>query len=172
MNETVTIRRLGHQGDGIGEINGKPVFVPYSLPGETVILEGGNARKDIRTLERRSAQRVEPFCPQFGICGGCELQHMEHGAYLDWKVNLLVEAFDREGIQISPEPIRHYPRANRRRAVMSAKRNQTGFVLGFSERGGTQTIDIPACPILVPSVSDAIGDVRTLLNAIAPKKGD
>ncbi len=172
MNDTVTISRLGHQGDGIGDINGKAVFVPFSLPGEVVTLAGGNARKDIKALEVVSPERVQPFCKHFGICGGCQLQHMEQMAYLKWKTSLLVEAFAREGIDISPEPIRTYQRTNRRRAVMNAIRGTSGFVLGFSERGGSETIDIRACPILVPAVNDAIGDIHILLAAIAPKKGD
>lgn len=172
MTDKVTITRLGHHGDGVGEINGKPVFVPFSLAGETLEIGDGGAKRNIVSVVEASKNRAQPFCELFGRCGGCQLQHMEHNAYLVWKNELLVEAFSREGIAIQPEEIRHYQRNSRRRAVLTAKKSSDGFTLGFSERGSHQTIDVQTCPILTPGLNAALKDVHALLNAIAIEKGD
>ena len=58
-------------------MSGEPVFVPYTLPGETVDADRVPGHPDRRHLLRviePSPDRVEPFCPHFGICGGCATQ--------------------------------------------------------------------------------------------------
>ena len=69
---TVKIERLGQQGDGVAQ---GPLYVPLTLPGETVsgTLEGDNLY-DVR-IEVSSDQRVSAPCPHFRSCGGCQLQH-------------------------------------------------------------------------------------------------
>ncbi|MGB7286733.1 MAG: class I SAM-dependent RNA methyltransferase [Salaquimonas sp.] len=172
MSETITITYLGHQGDGVGESNGKPVFVPFSLTGETLEVSDGKAKRAIIKITKPSPTRIEPFCQWFGTCGGCQLQHMQQDAYLAWKTSLLIEAFSREGIDLSPEEIRHYPRASRRRAVLTAKKVNDGYELGFSERSSHNTLDIGNCPVLVDELNAALGDIKLLLNALSLQKGD
>lgn len=85
--EEARIVDLTHDGRGVTRIDDKTVFVSDALPGERVTLQ--------RTVRRRSfdearlvaviepsAERVEPRCPHFGICGGCALQHLSPAAQL------------------------------------------------------------------------------------------
>src|SRR5919204_1144 len=75
VTETVTIDRLGARGDGIAGTGAGPVYVPYALPGERVVVERHGARGHLVEVEMASQDRIEPFCPYFGSCGGCAIQH-------------------------------------------------------------------------------------------------
>ena len=80
MTERLTIARLGHRGDGVADTDSGPVFVPYALPGEVVEVEPSPGHPDRRHLLRvatASAERIAPFCPHFGVCGGCQTQHWD-----------------------------------------------------------------------------------------------
>jgi 23S rRNA (uracil1939-C5)-methyltransferase len=78
----VTIESLGGRGDGVAQIEGKPVYVPLVLPGERVRLRvtgdrAGAYRGEVIELIEESPERIEAPCPHFGPCGGCALQHQE-----------------------------------------------------------------------------------------------
>ena len=96
----IHIETLGHQGDGIGEsASGEALYVPFTLPGETVRVSGKGVRQMPTEIVSASAERIEPFCDHFTRCGGCQLQHMVEPAYLRWKTGLLAAALEREGIE-------------------------------------------------------------------------
>jgi 23S rRNA (uracil1939-C5)-methyltransferase len=99
--EHLTIRALGHRGDGIAETADGPVFVPYTLPGEAVEVEtfpGHPDRRHLLRVERPSAERIAPVCPHFGACGGCALQHWATARYREWKRNLVTLALSQSGL--------------------------------------------------------------------------
>ncbi|MFO0413419.1 MAG: TRAM domain-containing protein, partial [bacterium] len=75
MTETLTISRVGGQGDGIAETPGGPVFVPLTLPGETVRGEVRDGRREGAEILTASPERIAPVSPHYGDCGGCALQH-------------------------------------------------------------------------------------------------
>ena len=121
VSETVTIGGLGHSGDGIAETaGGARVFVPFTLPGETVEIERAGERGTAVRRLTDSAERVPPICRHFGTCGGCALQHMERGAYLAWKREQVAAAFRQRGIAAPVEPVAALSPGTRRRAVFSA----------------------------------------------------
>ncbi len=82
----VTIETVGGEGDGVAP---GPVFAPFTLPGERVLVAGSGERRDLVEVLAASAERVIPPCPHFGACGGCALQHWDHAPYLAWKVERL-----------------------------------------------------------------------------------
>src|SRR5213083_1079144 len=69
------IEQMGGEGDGLAA---GPAFVPFTLPGETVLARGGGERRDLVEVLTPSAERIAPICPHFGVCGGCALQHWAH----------------------------------------------------------------------------------------------
>src|SRR5215813_9366746 len=76
--DRLAIVRLGHRGDGIADSPRGPIYVPYTLPGETIEAEPWPGHADRRHLVRvdaASSERIAPICPHFGTCGGCALQH-------------------------------------------------------------------------------------------------
>ena len=86
----VHIDRMDHLGNGIGNINGKIIFVKGALPGETVDVTITKDKKSymegtINAFLYKSSKRVEPFCKYFGICGGCSLCHLNYENTLEYK---------------------------------------------------------------------------------------
>ena len=95
MTEQLTIDRLGHRGDGVADAPEGPVYVPYTLTGETVTVEfvrGHPDRRHLLHVDKPSHERTEPICKHFGVCGGCAMQHWSLSEYHLWKRSLVVEA--------------------------------------------------------------------------------
>lgn len=89
------IADIAHGGEGVGRLAGKAHFIPGVLPGETVIgrivKDGGAwARAELIEVRTESPARVVPQCPHAVACGGCQWQHAEYAAQLDWKRNTVV----------------------------------------------------------------------------------
>src|SRR5699024_1179013 len=93
-NETVTLtfEDLTHEGNGVGKINGYPLFVPYGLPGEEATVKVVKVNKNfgygkLLDVKRASPDRVEPPCNVFYKCGGCQIQHLRYEKQLEMKQN-------------------------------------------------------------------------------------
>src|SRR5690606_24027806 len=83
------IVRMGRRGEAVAEAGGKPVYVPFALPGEIIEAEIDGERGTLRDIIIGSPDRVAPFCRHFGLCGGCLLQHWQKDAYRTWKRSLV-----------------------------------------------------------------------------------
>ncbi|MFP7478318.1 23S rRNA (uracil(1939)-C(5))-methyltransferase RlmD [Terribacillus saccharophilus] len=103
-NQTIelTFEDLTHDGDGVGKIDGYPLFVPYALPGETAQVKVIKTKKNFgfgKLLEvtKPSEHRVEPPCDVYIQCGGCQLQHMSYTMQLDMKQKQVQNAMKKIG---------------------------------------------------------------------------
>jgi 23S rRNA (uracil1939-C5)-methyltransferase len=166
MSARYTIDRLGAQGDGVANTETGPVFVPFTLPGETVTAAREKDRATLMAVIERSPQRVEPPCRHFGDCGGCALQHLERGAYDNWKRDKVVEALKRERIEATVAATIPCPPASRRRVVFTARRTEAGILLGYNRAHSHTIVDIEECPIAVPEIVAALGRLRALAGLI------
>jgi 23S rRNA (uracil1939-C5)-methyltransferase len=166
----VEIARLGAGGDGVVEDISGPIYVPFTLPGERVVitLEPGSDRGALLEVLAPSPDRVAPVCPYFGACGGCSLQHMERGAYLAWKREQLAAALKARGLSIEIEPVRPVPLGSRRRAALALGRDKNGAVLGYRRARSHDLIDVSTCPVLTPSMSNSLAKLKP---ALAPLLG-
>jgi 23S rRNA (uracil1939-C5)-methyltransferase len=166
----VEIARLGAGGDGVVEDISGPIYVPFTLPGERVVitLERGSDRGALLEVLAPSPDRVAPVCPYFGACGGCSLQHMERGAYLAWKREQLAAALKARGLSIEIEPVRPVPLGSRRRAALALGRDKNGAVLGYRRARSHDLIDVSTCPVLTPSMSNSLAKLKP---ALAPLLG-
>lgn len=150
----IVIERLGAKGDGIGNLNGTPVFVPATLPGERVLARIEGNRGDGLTAsvvdwQEQASDRAKPACRHFGICGGCVAQHMKDATYVAWKRGIAVEAMARAGIaEEKIAPLMRVPAGTRRRATFAFRKNRDGVTLGFNGRASHQIVDIGECPQL------------------------
>lgn len=149
------IERLGHRGDGIAP---GPVFVPYALPGETVLAEVAGERGRLVALQEPSPDRIEPFCRHFMHCGGCAIQHLSVPAYQAWKRDLVVDALKQAGIEAPVEPLVDAHGRGRRRATLHARKGK----VGFAEARSHAIVELDACPILVPELNRGLEAVRAL----------
>jgi 23S rRNA (uracil1939-C5)-methyltransferase len=98
----VTIEKLIYGGEGLAHHEGSTVFVPFVLPGEQV--EAAPVEQKKKFVRARlskalspSPERVAPPCPHFGICGGCDYQHIPYEAQLKYKADILRETLRRLG---------------------------------------------------------------------------
>jgi len=97
---TLSLTDMAHGGEAVGRFEGKAVFVPYAIPGDTVRVEvisdkGRFARARLLDIVTPSPHRVVPPCPYFGVCGGCHWQHVEYAAQLDYKRSIVQSQLQR-----------------------------------------------------------------------------
>ncbi|WP_370674860.1 class I SAM-dependent RNA methyltransferase [Pleomorphomonas sp. PLEO] len=171
MTELV-IDRLGHRGDGVVlQPDGQQLFVPYTLPGETVDvdLQGGTGR--LKGVLTPSADRIEPVCRHFGTCGGCTLQHMAPAPYADFKRRLVVDALADRGLAPEIGETRIVPPHSRRRATFAGIMAGRHPLVGFNERGSHRLVTIDECPVVRPQLLAALPALTALTGLIAPRKG-
>ncbi len=169
----LTIDSLADGGWGVGRNEGKVVFVPLTAPGDVVRCaierdRGSFAFGTLIELVGPSPVRVEPVCPVFGSCGGCQWQHIGYESQLSAKHDILADALWRigrlEDVEVgsavgSPRPY------GWRTAVELAFAVRNGAVtVGFHSRRGSDIVPISACPVAtdpinarLPRLAEAIG---------------
>lgn len=163
------IVRLGHEGDGIGSLDGEAAFVPFAAPGDVVTVEIDKDRGRIIDVIVPGADRAEPICRHYGTCGGCAMQHIRADAYTAWKTGIVAGALARAGIEASLRPLVAAPQSSRRRAIMGAKRSGQGIVLGFHEPRGHRIIEMAECPVLSPAIVECLPQLREIADAVLPR---
>lgn len=161
MVERLVIDHVGHRGDGVALSGHQTIYVPYTLPGETV--EVGSVpghhpdRRRLLAMETASAERITPFCPHFGICGGCAIQHWQAEAYHAWKRNIVVETLAQARLDCDVAPLVDAHGNGRRRLTLHARMSGREVIkVGFAAAGSHDIIPIDRCPILDPALGGAI----------------
>ncbi len=166
MVERLTIARLGHRGDGVADDSAGAIYVPGALPGETVEVEavpGHPDRRHLLQIEVASAERIEPICPHFGICGGCAVQHWDIAHYRAWKRDLVVAALRQAGLEAPVGELIDAHGEGRRRAVFHARRGAHDVLeVGFAAARTHRVVAIDRCPVLAPSLGGAVETAWTL----------
>ncbi len=160
MVDRLSVARLGRRGDGIADTDVGPVYVPYTLPGETVEAEAWPGHPDRRHLVRvdvPSPDRITPICPHFGVCGGCALQHWVSPRYRAWKRNSVVVALRFAGLEATVDDLVDAHGEGRRRAVFHARRGTKDVLqVGFAAFNTHHIVAIDHCPILAPGLGGAL----------------
>jgi 23S rRNA (uracil1939-C5)-methyltransferase len=162
MTVTTSITSLGHKGEGVAEIEGRKVFVPLTLPGETVEIAAEGDRGTLLGVISPAANRIEPFCPHFGACGGCQLQHMDRPSYEAFKTALVETPLHFAGIDLKVSRFVDAAGDGRRRATLHARREGAGYMRLRSH----QVHDLDACPILAPGLARAPEIARAVMQAV------
>jgi 23S rRNA (uracil1939-C5)-methyltransferase len=174
MTERLVITHLAHRGDGVAETSSGPLYVPYTLPGETVEVEavpGHPDRRHLLRVETASPERVAPFCPHFGVCGGCAIQHWIPDRYRDWKRNLIVSALAEARLDTPVDDLIDAHGDGRRRATFHARFSDRGVVeVGFAALRAHHIVPIDRCPVMAPPLDGAIKAAWAVAEALAPQK--
>ncbi|GMO41781.1 MAG: RsmD family RNA methyltransferase [Treponemataceae bacterium] len=165
----VTAEKITAGGDCIARLDGKIVFIPDSLPGETLDIELVEQKHDyarakiIRILEP-SPRRIEPRCAFYGVCGGCNLQIADYEYQLALKQRIAEDTFGRAGCAVPLiTVISGSPWAYRSRMQMHTCGSRTGFMA----RNSHEIIPVNDCPILIPRLNEALHAMRNGVDAFA-----
>jgi 23S rRNA (uracil1939-C5)-methyltransferase len=164
----VTITSLGGLGNGIGEHNGKPVFVAKSLPGDRIKVRIVHENRDglhgqISEIISPSPDRNIPPCPYYDRCGGCALQHLKTDHYHSFKTNILHNALTRAGFHGDNYKVIFLPANSRRRVEFKIDHSAFPPTLCFYEERSHTPVPITSCYILHPELSALIPHINRLL---------
>ena len=173
MVERLVVDRVGHLGDGVALSNGQPIYVPYTLPGETVEVTNVPGhhpdRRQLVQIEKASAQRIAPFCQHFATCGGCAIQHWAAEPYQAWKRGLVIEALAHAGIDCEVDSLIDAHGLGRRRATLHARMGTHEVLkVGFSAANSHDIVPIDRCPILDPGLNGALDAAWAIAEALKP----
>lgn len=159
----VHIDRMDHFGNGIGNINGKIIFVKGALTGETVDVTITKDKKSfmegtINTIIYKSSKRVEPFCKYFGVCGGCSLCHLNYENTLEYKkerVKNILSKYDIPKINVIRNENDLYYRNKIELKIVDGK-------LGFYEKSTHNLIEIKECKVTKKSINKSFEFVKNM----------
>ena len=163
---TVIIESIDHEGRGIAHADGKVIFIEGALTGERVSYSSYRKKNNyeqakVGQILKYSFMRVQPKCANFGVCGGCSMQHLDAFAQVAVKQRVLEDNLERIG-KVKPEtmlqPIFGQTWAYRQRARLSVrhvlKKNKT--LVGFRETNGKYVADMRHCEILPPKIANLL----------------
>lgn len=158
------IEKWVYGGAGLARTGQGVVLVPLTMPGERVKLGGLRRRAGVveaQTLEitERHGARIEPRCPLFGRCGGCQYQMAPYAFQLEAKAAILREVFERVGRLKAPERIRVVhgdPWGYRNRSQFHFGKH----TLGYKMAGSDKVVDVEECPVSAPAVNVALKALR------------
>jgi 23S rRNA (uracil1939-C5)-methyltransferase len=165
MDDSIIIEKLAYGGFGIGTSGGKKFFIPYTVPGERVSCRITGERKnfawaEIVRLETASRDRRLPPCPYFGVCGGCQWQHIDYAAQTVWKERVFKETLARLGgvneeviqpIAPSPEPFGY-----RQRVTLQVQKGR----LGYFSPNSNSLVKVDQCLVAHPLINKAVTQLQ------------
>jgi 23S rRNA (uracil1939-C5)-methyltransferase len=163
----IDIARLGAQGDGIAKTAEGLSYVPFALPGERVRI-GGQGLPELMSAPSR--ERREPPCRHFATCGGCVAQHMSEPLYERWKRGIVVEALRQRGLDVEVGPLLQVAPGSRRRAVLTARQERGGIILGYHRRRSHELFAVEDCPVLQPAIVSQLAGLRAIAVQLARRE--
>jgi len=172
-----TIESLDHEGRGIAHVEGKAIFIEGALPGETVdyvsfkkkpSYEQASATK----IAKPSFIRATPKCVNFGVCGGCSMQHLEADAQVAAKQRVLEDNLWHIGkvkSQVVLPAIYGQAWGYRHRARLSVRyvQKKGRLLVGFHEKRSSFVVDMSSCEILPSRISALIVPLRDLIEQLS-----
>jgi 23S rRNA (uracil1939-C5)-methyltransferase len=170
----VTIDKLSYGGAGFGRVEGKACFVPFTAPGDRARIRVTADKRsyiegELIELLEPSLLRAVPPCPVFGICGGCNWQHLAYPAQLASKEAIFAELLWRiarvESEHILPIIPAPEPFAYRSRIQLKVSYIAGAVHIGFFRTKSHCIVDIPVtCAIVQPEINRIIAELCQLLN--------
>src|SRR5438034_359955 len=161
------IERIVPGGLGLAHAEGRTIFVSLAAPGDVVKvtidrMRGKTAFASIVQVLKPSSLRVEPPCPYFGRCGGCDFQHLNYQAQLDAKVEIVRDCLRRIGgiknppdFRVTPAPNQWHYRSRAQWQYDSIRKR-----LGYFEAGSRRVCDVVDCAVLAPELQQTLSGLR------------
>ncbi len=176
----VRVEKLVYGGLGLAHVDGRSLLVPFAAPGDRLrvrITESGRRVLGgaIEAVLAPSVHRREPACRHFGVCGGCQLQHLDRGAQLAAKADFVRDCLRRIGgvrwdREIEVDSAAEY--GWRSRAELHIERADGASPrIGYFRAGSRDLVEIEDCPILVPALRAEVALLSADSSGL-PREGD
>jgi len=157
------IEKIAVGGAGLARIEGKSAFIEGSAPGETILCRVTAEHRswlqaELLEIIEPSQDRVQPVCPLWGKCGGCNLQHLSYSAQLAAKTAILEETFTRIGGFCPPQPIVfssepwEYRNRMQFHAIRQRAKGESDALWGLKARKKGDIVPVSDCPIADPGI--------------------
>jgi len=168
---TLTIGDIAFGGEGVARVEDFVIFVPFVAVGEVVEAEVTESKKRfararLLRVVTPSPERVEPACPHFGECGGCQYQHLAYPTQLRLKHKQISDLFQRIGRfdpgLIAPVVPCPQPYGYRNRIMIRSQwdKFKQGLNIGFIRADNRLVVDLDECKIAEPALNEQIKSVR------------
>lgn len=186
MNETINTGRvvgLASEGQGIVRHEGLVTFIPFTATGDEIRYQTIQQKKNFAigklvTIIEPSPERIIPLCQYFGTCGGCQLQHINYNAQLEYKRKWIEDALKKIGklqdITVPPVTPAHLQWSYRRRINLVLKWHQEVFKTGYIAVDNTSLVEVESCPIFTDKkdpILKAIQEITGQLRSNEPTDG-
>lgn len=167
IHQSIEITDFINKGYGLGQLpDGRKIMIRYALPGERVTTTIKKEKKnfligELLSAETPSTERIEPACPHYGTCGGCDLQHASYHLQLQLKqkvvIDLIKRQFRNQETEIvplvrptvpAPQPF-HY----RQRIRLQVNEDQT---VGYLQHNSHRLVAVSSCPIARPEINETL----------------
>src|SRR5271154_6575758 len=170
----ITIEKLIYGGEGLAHHDGSTIFVPFVLPAERIAAAAVEQKKKfirarLERLLEPSPDRASAPCPHFGVCGGCDYQHIPYDSQLKYKTEILRETLRRIGrVEWPGEIVAHGspPWGYRNRAQWKIRPVESGadkLGIGYFRAGSTALCEVEDCAILSPLLLKTLLALRKAL---------
>lgn len=169
----LSIQSLAPGGDGVGRVDGIPVFVARVAPGDVVDVHLFDVRKNfargvVETIVEASSERQEPPCKLFKVCGGCQWQHIAYEHQLRAKEDIVRQAIKHIG-GLSPELVKpaigaennlHY--RNKSQFPVRHPHDSTRILAGYYGQGSHKLINVKHCPVQPNAMDEMLEAVKAI----------
>lgn len=172
----MTVTGLSHDGRGIARPQQKTIFVFGALPEEQVTAQIVRTHRrfdeaNTQTVHKPSPDRVSPACTHFGVCGGCQMQHLASPKQVAYKQAWVAEQLTHIA-KVTPRhwlppltgPVWGY-RQKARLSVRWIEKKQT-IAVGFREQKNSKVALIESCAILDPRLGEKIAPLRAMIESL------
>ena len=172
----VAIERMCYGGAGFGRVEGKACFVPLTAPGDLARIRVVKEKRsylegELLELSEASPLRIAPPCPVFGVCGGCNWQHLPYAEQLKQKGEIFADTLCRIGRvpkdAVQPVAASADCYGYRSRIQLKVSKRKGGLALGFFRTGSHEVVDIGSgCALAAPLLNRIASEFRALLSAL------
>ncbi len=173
----LTIKRLGINGEGVGYFKRGVVFVPGALPGEEIVAEATKvhpkyAEAKVKKIRKASQHRVEPQCPVYDQCGGCQVQHLDYAQQLKEKRDIVKQAFERhtkftiDSLNIKETIGMDNPWNYRNKSQFQVGTKDGNIIAGLYGLNSHNLIDIPNCIVQHPFSNEITVTVKEAMQQL------